>query len=236
MSGGFSQTGRLDHGQSSARDTSPARSVEGFASGFVGGDEEQLDLAESELAVDLLGIERKDIFGSLQDRLGDEGGTVGAGFNATEQVVEGLGIGSLATHLVFDAAGTDHGRHLRSKPDEWLRDVRNTGLPSRCQVAQNGMTVRRAKASFFSGCNSHLATVAPASSNRSGSGGNDTAEAFDAKGRVRRPREQAGHNMCERRAGLEKIILREPTQRTFGEGRRRRTQGSNPISATIPPG
>jgi hypothetical protein len=91
--------------------------VEGFASGFVGGDDEQLDLAEPELAVDLLGIERKDFFGSLQDGTGDEGGTVGAGFNAaTEEVVEGLGIGALATHLVFDAAGTDHGRHLQGKP------------------------------------------------------------------------------------------------------------------------
>ena len=67
------------------------------------------------------------------------------------------------------------------------------------------MSVRRGKASFFSGCDSHLVAVAPASSNRSGSGGNDTAEAFDAKGRVRRPREQAGHNTRERRAGLEKI-------------------------------
>ncbi len=43
--------------------------------------------------------------------------------------------------------------------------------------------VRRGKASFFSGCKSHLATVAPASSNRSGSGGNDAAEAFDGKDR-----------------------------------------------------
>jgi len=49
------------------------------------------------------------------------------------------------------------------------------------------MSVRRGKASFFSGCDSHLATVAPASSNRSGSGGNDTAEAFDAKGRIGDP-------------------------------------------------
>jgi hypothetical protein len=44
--------------------------------------------------------------------------------------------------------------------------------------------VRRAKVSFFSGCNSRPATVAPAGSNRSGGGGNETAEAFDAKGRV----------------------------------------------------
>ena len=65
------------------------------------------------------------------------------------------------------------------------------------------MSVRRAKVSFFSGCNSHLATVAPASSNRNGSGGNEAAGAFDGKGHFRRPREQAGRNMRERRAGLE---------------------------------
>jgi hypothetical protein len=45
--------------------------------------------------------------------------------------------------------------------------------------------------------------VAPAGSNRSGSGGNDTAEAFDAKGRLGRLCEQAGRNASERRAGLE---------------------------------
>jgi hypothetical protein len=33
-------------------------------------------------------------------------------------------------------------------------------------------SVRRAKAQFFSACNSHPATFAPAGSNRSGSGGN----------------------------------------------------------------
>ena len=43
--------------------------------------------------------------------------------------------------------------------------------------------VRREKAAIFSGWNSHPAQVAPAGSNRSGSGGNDTAEAFDGKGR-----------------------------------------------------
>jgi hypothetical protein len=42
--------------------------------------------------------------------------------------------------------------------------------------------------------------------------------------------------MRERRAGLEMVFLREPTQRTFGEGRRRRVPGSNPILATVPPG
>jgi hypothetical protein len=63
--------------------------------------------------------------------------------------------------------------------------------------------VRREKVSIFSGCNPHPATFAPAGSNRSGSGGNETAGASDAKGRLRRLREQAGRNVSERRAGLE---------------------------------
>ncbi len=37
--------------------------------------------------------------------------------------------------------------------------------------------VRRGKAAFFSGCKSHLATIAPAGSNRSSHGGNEVAEA-----------------------------------------------------------
>jgi hypothetical protein len=40
--------------------------------------------------------------------------------------------------------------------------------------------------------------VAPAGSNRSGSGGNETAEAFGARGRLGRPREQTGRNVRER--------------------------------------
>ena len=46
----------------------------------------------------------------------------------------------------------------------------------------NGVAVRRAKASIFSGFESHPATVVPAGSNRSGSRGNNTVEAFDGKG------------------------------------------------------
>ena len=36
---------------------------------------------------------------------------------------------------------------------------------------------RRGKAAFFSGCESHPATIAPAGSNRSSLGGNEVAEA-----------------------------------------------------------
>ena len=42
--------------------------------------------------------------------------------------------------------------------------------------------VRREKARVFSGCDSRLATVAPASSNRSSRGGNKTAEASGVEG------------------------------------------------------
>jgi hypothetical protein len=52
----------------------------------------------------------------------------------------------------------------------------------------SGVFVRRAKASVFSGCNSHPATGAPAGSNRSGDGGNEIVEAFDGKCRKAVPR------------------------------------------------
>jgi len=48
---------------------------------------------------------------------------------------------------------------------------------------ENDVAVRRDKSSFFSGCNSRPAAFAPAGSNRSGDGGNEIAEAFDAKDR-----------------------------------------------------
>ena len=45
------------------------------------------------------------------------------------------------------------------------------GMRERDSVSVHG--VRRAKAAFFSGCESHPATIAPAGSNRSSHGGND---------------------------------------------------------------
>jgi hypothetical protein len=51
----------------------------------------------------------------------------------------------------------------------------------------SGFVVRREKALFFSGGESHLATVAPASSNRSGRRGDEAAEAFDGKDRFSDP-------------------------------------------------
>ena len=58
-------------------------------------------------------------------------------------------------------------------------------LPSRSTRVSNTVwcPVRRAKASVFSGCESRLATIAPASSNRSSRGGNEAAEASGVEGR-----------------------------------------------------
>src|SRR5438094_9664693 len=97
------------------------------------------------------------------------------------------------------------------------------------------MSVRRAKASFFSGCNSHLATVAPASSNRSGSGGNEAAEASDGKGRTGDPASRQAVT-CVNAEQASKHLMREPTQRTFGEGRRRRHSGEQPDPCDDPAG
>jgi len=63
--------------------------------------------------------------------------------------------------------------------------------------------VRRAKAPIFSRCNSCPATVAPAGSNRSGGGGNETAEAFDEKDRVGDSASTQAVTCSERRGGLE---------------------------------
>ena len=59
--------------------------------------------------------------------------------------------------------------------------------------------------------------VAAAGSNRSDSGGNETAEAFDGKGCLGQLREQAGRNASERRAGPEtNDVEADPT---MGRGR-----------------
>lgn len=55
----------------------------------------------------------------------------------------------------------------------------------RCvEGAKLDLIVRRAKAQFLSGCESHPATFAPAGSNWSSRGGNETAEASGVEGHV----------------------------------------------------
>ena len=95
--------------------------------------------------------------------------------------------------------------------------------------------MRREKAAIFSGCNSHPAIVVPAGSNRSGSKGNDTAEAFDAKGRLGRLREQAGRNASERRAGLETLNVGADPAKGWGRPQSQ-LQGNDTIPLAIPPG
>ena len=97
------------------------------------------------------------------------------------------------------------------------------------------MSVRRGKVSFFSGCESHLAAIAPASSNRSGGGGDETAGAFDGKGRVGDPASRQALTRVNAEQAS-KRLMREPTQRTCGEGRRRRCPGSNAIPCDDPAG
>ena len=96
-------------------------------------------------------------------------------------------------------------------------------------IVKIGVSVRRAKVSIFSGCNSHPATVVPAGSHRSCRGGNDTAEASDGKGRVGGPASrQAVTRVNAEQAS--KHLMRQPTQQRDGEGRRREEHRGNDFS------
>jgi hypothetical protein len=50
--------------------------LQGLAGGFFGGDDQELDLYEAELAVGVVGVERVVLFDSGQDGLGDEACTL----------------------------------------------------------------------------------------------------------------------------------------------------------------
>jgi hypothetical protein len=96
--------------------------------------------------------------------------------------------------------------------------------------------VRRAKALILSGCDSRPATVAPAGSNRSGSGGNNTAEAFDGKSSING---NSASRQAVARVNAEqapKTMMWEPTQPMHGEGRCHRFPGSDPNPPVVPPG
>ena len=87
-----------------------------LAGGFLGGDDQELDLSEAELVVGVVGAEGEDLLDGRQDGLGDEGGAVGPLFDpASEHAVEGLGIEPSLTELVLDEFGPHHERHLRSE-------------------------------------------------------------------------------------------------------------------------
>jgi hypothetical protein len=95
-----------------------------------------------------------------------------------------------------------------------------TDRPSLNHRVTPRLYVRREKARVFSGCKSRPATlVAPAGSNRSGGGGNETAGAFDAKGRFG----DSASRQAVTRVNAEqapKGLTWEPTRREIGEGRR----------------
>ena len=52
-------------------------SLQGLAGGFGGGDDQELDLSQVELAVGVVGVEGEDLLDGVEDGLGDEGGAVG---------------------------------------------------------------------------------------------------------------------------------------------------------------
>jgi hypothetical protein len=66
---------------------------------------------------------------------------------------------------------------------------------SAAQTPSPDLAVRRGKAAILSGCETHPATVAPAGSNRSNGGGNETVEALGVEGCYRQLGEGAGRNV-----------------------------------------
>jgi hypothetical protein len=68
-------------------------SLQRLPGGFLGSDDEQSDLTDSELVILVLRTDREDLLDGGQDRLGDERGAVDPLFNPpSEHAVEGLGI------------------------------------------------------------------------------------------------------------------------------------------------
>ena len=94
--------------------------------------------------------------------------------------------------------------------------------------------VRRGKARSPSGRQTHPATFAPAGSNRSSRGGDETAEAFDEKGHVVTPRARRLQRAVNAEQAL-KMLMWKSTCLRDREGcyRRGRERDAHP---TIPPG
>src|SRR5262249_34662226 len=65
--------------------------LQGLAGRFFGGDDQERDLPEAELAIGVVGIEGVDLFDGFEDGLRDEGRAIGPLLDlASKQVVEGL--------------------------------------------------------------------------------------------------------------------------------------------------
>ena len=95
--------------------------------------------------------------------------------------------------------------------------------------------VRRGKARSPSGRQTHPATFAPAGSNRSSRGGNETAEAFDGKGHVGDPASPQAATCSESLSRPRKRTMWKPTRRFRGEGCYRWGSERN-VHPAVPPG
>ena len=82
---------------------------------------------------------------------------------------------------------------------------------------------------FSAGASPTRQLVAPAGSNRSGGGGNETVEAFDGKGRLG----DSASRQAVTRVNAEqasKRVMRKPTRLTYGEGRRWSSDSERQVS------
>jgi hypothetical protein len=81
-----------------------------FAGGFVGSNDQELDLPQIELFVQIVRIEAIDLAGDLEDGLRDERRDVGAGFDGpTELTVWRLGGKALLAKLLLEGSVANHG-------------------------------------------------------------------------------------------------------------------------------
>src|SRR5262249_27287848 len=90
--------------------------VQGLAGGLLGGDDQELDLPEADLAIGIVAIEGVDLLDGLEDGLGDERGAIGPLLDlAAGHAVERLGIEPSLTELLLKELGPHHERHLRGE-------------------------------------------------------------------------------------------------------------------------
>ena len=99
----------------------------------------------------------------------------------------------------------------------WAEGGGSFRLDANIQVPSPKFLVRREKALSSSGCESDLATFAPAGSNRSNRGGNEAVEAFGVEG----PSRDLAIVPAVTRVNVEqasKRVMRKPTRLGTGEG------------------
>jgi hypothetical protein len=87
---------------------------DGFAGGFVGGDDKEFDFAESEGIVGIVGGKGEDVFDGLEDGRGDEGRAVGSLFDlAAKETIERFGIETIMAMFFVNEFGSHHDKHLK---------------------------------------------------------------------------------------------------------------------------